>query len=77
MQVYQLALVVRVVLIVNLQLRCSAIHDMQVLLGECIGIVAVWLVMPWRYVWARYFQQPGEAWRSARTDGPDPGKDFP
>lgn len=51
--------------------------DMQVLLGECIGIVAVWLVMPWRYVWARYFQQPGEAWRSARTDGPDPGKDFP
>jgi len=39
--------------------------EMQVLFGECIGIVVVYLVMPWRYVGARYFRQPGEAWRSA------------
>lgn len=51
--------------------------DMQVLFGECIGIVVVWLVMPWRYVWARYVRQPGEAWRSPLTGGPSPAKNAP
>ena len=48
--------------------------DMQVLLGECIGIVVVWLVMPWRYVWARYALHPAEAWRSPGNHGPAAGK---
>lgn len=54
--------------------------DLQVLFGECIGIVVVYLVMPWRYVWARYALQPGEAWRSPRSPrsprnhGPAAGK---
>jgi hypothetical protein len=37
--------------------------DLQVLFWECVGIVVVYLVMPWRYVWARYIRQPGEPWR--------------
>ncbi len=37
--------------------------ELHVLFGECIGIVVVYLVMPWRYVWSRYILQPGEAWR--------------
>jgi hypothetical protein len=39
--------------------------DLQVLFFECIGIVVVYLVMPWRYVWARYVRHPGEPWRRA------------
>ena len=35
--------------------------DMQVPFGECIGIVAVWLVMPWRRV--ALLPAAGEAWR--------------
>lgn len=38
--------------------------ELQVLFGECIGIVGVYLVMPWRHVWARYVLHPAEAWRS-------------
>ncbi|MEM6748450.1 MAG: hypothetical protein AAF608_13620 [Pseudomonadota bacterium] len=30
---------------------------------ECIGIVLVFAVMPWRYVWARYVTHTGEPWR--------------
>lgn len=41
--------------------------DLQVLFNECIGIVLVYLVMPWRYVWACYAVQPGEPWRRVRT----------
>ena len=50
--------------------------ELQVLFGECVGIVLVYLIMPWRYVWIRFFLHPGEAWRSVRTDGTGPGKGF-
>ena len=49
--------------------------DLEVLFSECIGIVVVYLVMPWRYVWARYFVQPGEPWRRVRTGGSGSRKD--
>jgi hypothetical protein len=39
--------------------------DMQSLFQRCIGIVALYVVMPWGYVWARYFAQPSEPWRKA------------
>lgn len=38
--------------------------ELQVLFNECIGIVVVYLIIPWRHVWARYVLQPAEAWRS-------------
>jgi hypothetical protein len=37
--------------------------DMVVLFEECIGIVLVYFVLPWRYVWARFVRTPGEPWR--------------
>ncbi|WP_395703373.1 hypothetical protein [Aquabacterium sp.] len=49
--------------------------DLEVLFGECIGIVVTYLVMPWRYVWARYCLHPGEAWRKPRTEGMGPAQD--
>lgn len=33
---------------------------------ECIGIVVLFLVMPWRYVWREYVVQPAERWRRER-----------
>jgi len=42
--------------------------DQQVLFTECIGIVVVYLVMPWRHVWARYVLHPGEPWLKPRKD---------
>lgn len=42
--------------------------ELQGLFNECIGIVVTYVVMPWRYVWARYFLHPGEAWRKPRSD---------
>ena len=48
--------------------------DLHVLFTECVGIVVVYLVMPWRYVWARYVRHPGEPWRKPRADPvPSPG----
>lgn len=47
--------------------------DLQVLFAECIGIVVVYLVMPWRYVWQRYVLHPGEAWRSSASVGSSAG----
>lgn len=43
--------------------------DLQVLFSECIGITLIYLVMPWRYVWVRYFLHPAEAWRGATALG--------
>ncbi len=48
--------------------------ELQVLFNECIGIVVTYVVMPWRYVWARYFLHPGEAWRKPRSDDLEPVK---
>lgn len=41
--------------------------DLYVLLQECAGIAVVYLVMPWRYVWARYVRYPGEPWLAPRA----------
>jgi hypothetical protein len=38
--------------------------DIEELFYECIGIVIMYFVVPWRYIWARYFVQPTEAWRA-------------
>jgi hypothetical protein len=37
--------------------------DIEELFYECIGIVIMYFVVPWRYIWARYGTQPMEAWR--------------
>ncbi|WP_309622788.1 hypothetical protein [Novosphingobium sp.] len=37
--------------------------EIEALFYDCIGIVIVYLVMPWRYVWARYIAQPMEPLR--------------
>ena len=37
--------------------------EIEALFNDCIGIVIVYLVMPWRYVWARYIVQPMEPLR--------------
>ena len=48
--------------------------ELQGLFNECIGIVVTYLVMPWRYVWARYFVHPGEPWRNPRSGKLGPEK---
>ena len=30
---------------------------------EVVGIIIVYFIMPWSYVWSRYVRQPGEPWR--------------
>ncbi|MEM0910160.1 MAG: hypothetical protein AAGJ37_04255 [Pseudomonadota bacterium] len=30
---------------------------------ESVGIVIVYFLIPWPYVWARFIRQPGEQWR--------------
>lgn len=32
---------------------------------ECMVVVIIPLAMPWKYVYARYIQQPGDRWSSA------------
>jgi hypothetical protein len=34
--------------------------DIEGLFYDCIGIVIAYFIVPWRYVWARYFRQPME-----------------
>ena len=34
--------------------------DIESLFTDCIGIVIAYFIVPWRYVWARYFAQPME-----------------
>lgn len=34
--------------------------ELQGLFNDCIGIVVGYFIVPWRYVWARYFAQPME-----------------
>jgi hypothetical protein len=40
--------------------------DIEALFFDCIGIIVAYVVMPWRYVWARYFAQPMEPLRKPR-----------
>ena len=37
--------------------------DIESLFTDCIGIVIAYFIVPWRYVWARYFAQPMEPLR--------------
>jgi hypothetical protein len=34
--------------------------DLESLFTDCIGIVIAYFIVPWRYVWSRYFTQPME-----------------
>lgn len=34
--------------------------DIEALFNDCIGIIIAYFIVPWRYVWARYFAQPME-----------------
>ena len=34
--------------------------EFQGLFNDCIGIIVAYFIIPWRYVWARYFAQPME-----------------
>ena len=36
--------------------------DIESVFYETIGIVIAYLIIPWRYVWSRYFMQPSEPW---------------
>jgi hypothetical protein len=31
---------------------------------ECLVVIIIPLAMPWKYVYARYIQQPGDRWRN-------------
>ena len=37
--------------------------DIDRLFYDCIGIAIAYFIVPWRYVWARYFAQPMEPLR--------------
>ena len=37
--------------------------EFQGLFEDCIGIIIAYFIVPWRYVWARYFAQPSEPLR--------------
>ena len=37
--------------------------DIEGLFFDCIGIIIAYFIVPWRYVWARYFAQPMEPLR--------------
>lgn len=39
--------------------------DIGSLLTDCIGIVIAFFIVPWRYVWARYFALPMEPLRAS------------
>lgn len=39
--------------------------DIEGLFYDCIGIVIAYFIVPWRYVWARYFRHPMEPLRQA------------
>lgn len=38
--------------------------DIEALFFDCIGIIIAYFIVPWRYVWARYFAQPMEPLRA-------------
>ncbi|MCF6437485.1 hypothetical protein [Pseudoalteromonas sp. MMG022] len=39
--------------------------------GSTIGICLIMIVIPWKYVWWRYFTQPIEPWRRKKQVGND------
>ena len=40
-------------------------ESIQNLFFECIGVVILLALIPWRYVWARWFARASEPWRRA------------
>jgi hypothetical protein len=45
--------------------------DIEAQFAQTIGIVIVYFVVPWRYVWARYVTQPMEPLRPLASRDPD------
>jgi hypothetical protein len=39
--------------------------DIEALFYDCIGIIIAYFIVPWPYIWARYFKQPMEPLRKA------------
>lgn len=37
--------------------------DISDLFYDCIGVIIVYVAVPWRYVFARFIAQPAEPWR--------------
>jgi hypothetical protein len=37
--------------------------DIEELFFDCVGIVIAYFIVPWRYIWTRYFAQPMEPLR--------------
>lgn len=37
--------------------------DIEDLFYDCIGVVVIYVAIPWRYVFVRFFAQPMEPWR--------------
>ena len=40
--------------------------EIDSLFVDCIGIVIAYVIVPWRYVWARFLAQPMEPMRQAK-----------
>jgi len=45
--------------------------DIEALFFDCVGVVILFFVIPWPYVWARYFKQPAEPWRTPSATAGD------
>lgn len=43
-------------------------ESIQNLFFECIGVVILLALIPWRYVWARWFARASEPWRRAHEN---------
>ena len=41
--------------------------DIESVFFECIGILIIYAVLPWRYAWARFVKQNDEPWTSGST----------
>ena len=40
----------------------------EALFYECIGVVVIYVAIPWRFAFVRYFSQPMEPWRKAAQE---------
>ncbi|MEL7317296.1 MAG: hypothetical protein AAFN04_01505 [Pseudomonadota bacterium] len=42
--------------------------SLQTLFFECVGVVILLVLIPWRYAWARWVARSSEAWVRRKTD---------
>jgi len=42
-------------------------EDVESTFYECVGIVVVFVIMPWGHVWTRYVTRPGDPWRRQKS----------